>query len=91
MAGTVSLTLAMTARERASFCGAFDHHDVIGLLDGDAVVAAALEVVDAVGELLDRHGNRRGREAPDLVRHWKFTGAFFVTEATDSSSTGWPP
>ena len=88
MLGIVSLTLAMTAADRASFCGAFDDDDVIALVDGDAVMAAALDVVDAVGELLDRDGHGGGVKP----RTWSGTGdstaGFAVTFETVMSSTG---
>src|SRR2546422_11601813 len=52
----------------------FDDHDVVALVDGDAVMRAARQVIDAVRELLDIHLHRRRREVPHLVRYGDVDG-----------------
>ena len=63
--------------------------DVILLVDGDAVVRSAFQVVDAVGQLLDGDGHRRGRRA--AAGGVAVNPGLAVTDETVMSSTGCPP
>ena len=71
---------------------AFDDDDVVGLIDRETVVGAALQVEDAVGEFLGCDDDRRGTAAAlTFSGTVASTAGFALTDETVRSSTGWPP